>query len=35
VLNGFAETSLLPAQNANRAELAQIFMDFLRLIAGL
>ncbi|MDR1668946.1 MAG: S-layer homology domain-containing protein, partial [Oscillospiraceae bacterium] len=34
VLNGFAEGMLYPVQSANRAELAQIFMDFLRLVAG-
>ncbi len=34
VLNGFVEDILNPEQNANRAELAQLFMDFLRLIAG-
>jgi hypothetical protein len=34
VLNRFTGETLNPAQNANRAELAQIFMDFLRLVAG-
>ena len=34
VLSGFTEETLTPAQSAIRAELAQLFMDFLRLIAG-
>ncbi len=34
VLSGFIEKKLNPEQNTNRAELAQIFMDFLRLVAG-
>jgi hypothetical protein len=34
VLSGFITNILNPMQNTNRAELAQIFMDFLRLVAG-